>query len=318
MPPKTRFQEGERILCFHGPLLYEAKCLKVAPAKSGVFKYFVHYQGWNKSWDEWVPESRILKYNETNVAKQKELQESYKYVYPAANAAKTKSKSKGKKGLQEPSQNNPTDKGTKQKLVAEVKETTKEGSKNKRPKVEAHVEGEDCYANKLEIRIKMPDELKPLLMDDWDLITRQKKLCKLPASVSVNQILDHYIGLKKNNKLTVAKENALIEVTNGFKEYFNVMLGSQLLYKFERPQYQQFLHENPGKELSSHYGFIHLLRLFARLGGILIYTSLDEKEMQLLLSHIHDFLKFMAKSTGYYSSADYDFAPPEYHKKAVQ
>ncbi|XP_015790748.1 mortality factor 4-like protein 1 isoform X2 [Tetranychus urticae] len=270
MPPKTRFQEGERILCFHGPLLYEAKCLKVAPAKSGVFKYFVHYQGWNKSWDEWVPESRVLKYNETNVAKQKELQESYKYVYPASNAAKTKSKSKGKKGLQEPSQNNPTDKGTKQKLVAEVKETTKEGSKSKRPKVEAHVEGEDCYANKLEIRIKMPDELKPLLMDDWDLITRQKKLC------------------------------------------------SQLLYKFERPQYQQFLHENPGKELSSHYGFIHLLRLFARLGGILIYTSLDEKEMQLLLSHIHDFLKFMAKSTGYYSSADYDFAPPEYHKKAVQ
>ena len=27
---KPKFQEGERVLCFHGPLLYEAKCVKVA------------------------------------------------------------------------------------------------------------------------------------------------------------------------------------------------------------------------------------------------------------------------------------------------
>lgn len=33
------------------------------------------------SWDEWVPESRILKYNEANVARQKELQKSHKTVY---------------------------------------------------------------------------------------------------------------------------------------------------------------------------------------------------------------------------------------------
>jgi mortality factor 4-like protein 1 len=28
------------------------------------------------SWDEWVPESRVLKYNEANVQKQKELQKA--------------------------------------------------------------------------------------------------------------------------------------------------------------------------------------------------------------------------------------------------
>ena len=28
MPPKYKFSEGEKVLCYHGPLLYEAKvCL---------------------------------------------------------------------------------------------------------------------------------------------------------------------------------------------------------------------------------------------------------------------------------------------------
>lgn len=31
----------------------------------------------NYSWDEWVPESRVLKYNEANVSKQKEVQKAH-------------------------------------------------------------------------------------------------------------------------------------------------------------------------------------------------------------------------------------------------
>lgn len=47
-----RFVEGERILCFHGPLIYEAKIQKVE-TKNKQTKYFIHYHGWNKNWDEW-------------------------------------------------------------------------------------------------------------------------------------------------------------------------------------------------------------------------------------------------------------------------
>ena len=28
--------------------------------------YFVHYQGWSKHWDEWVPDERVLKYTPEN------------------------------------------------------------------------------------------------------------------------------------------------------------------------------------------------------------------------------------------------------------
>ena len=79
MPPKLKFAEGERVLCFHGPLIYEAKCMK-GQVKEKTPRYLIHYNGWNKNWDEWVPESRVLKFNEANLQKQRELREQM-YVF---------------------------------------------------------------------------------------------------------------------------------------------------------------------------------------------------------------------------------------------
>lgn len=43
------FISGEKVLCFHGPLLYEAKSMK-AEFKDQQNKYFIHYSGWNKKY----------------------------------------------------------------------------------------------------------------------------------------------------------------------------------------------------------------------------------------------------------------------------
>ncbi|NXN82458.1 MO4L1 protein, partial [Bombycilla garrulus] len=356
--PKPKFQEGERVLCFHGPLLYEAKCVKVA-IKDKQVKYFIHYSGWNKKrllgvlwdgcsgwetleflpvccenilvllweerqlllgWDEWVPESRVLKYVDTNLQKQKELQKANQEQYAEG---KMRGAAPGKKtsGLQQKNVEVKTKKN-KQKTpgIGEGSSTseTPQPPRKKRARVDPTVESEETFMNRVEVKVKIPEELKPWLVDDWDLITRQKQLFYLPAKKNVDSILEDYANYKKSRGNTDNKEYAVNEVVAGIKEYFNVMLGTQLLYKFERPQYAEILADHPDAPMSQVYGAPHLLRLFVRIGAMLAYTPLDEKSLALLLNYLHDFLKYLAKnSSALFSASDYEVAPPEYHRKAV-
>jgi len=90
---KYKFVENERVLCFHGPLIYEAKCL-TTQFKHKQNKYFIHYQGWNKNWDEWVPESRVLKWSEENL----KLQQDLKNKHEPRTGGRTSTKSNKRKG----------------------------------------------------------------------------------------------------------------------------------------------------------------------------------------------------------------------------
>ncbi|XP_053221197.1 mortality factor 4-like protein 1 isoform X7 [Podarcis muralis] len=190
--------------------------------------------------------------------------------------------------------------------------------RKKRARVDPTVESEETFMNRVEVKVKIPEELKPWLVDDWDLITRQKQLFYLPAKKNVDSILEDYANYKKSRGNTDNKEYAVNEVVAGIKEYFNVMLGTQLLYKFERPQYAEILADHPDAPMSQVYGAPHLLRLFVRIGAMLAYTPLDEKSLALLLNYLHDFLKYLAKnSSTLFSASDYEVAPPEYHRKAV-
>lgn len=65
-PPYSR---DEKVLCFHGDLMYEAKITDIrVPQGKKVedAEYRVHYKGWKSSWDDWVTQDRIRKLTEDN------------------------------------------------------------------------------------------------------------------------------------------------------------------------------------------------------------------------------------------------------------
>uniref|UniRef100_A0A3Q3FSS9 Mortality factor 4-like protein 1 n=1 Tax=Labrus bergylta TaxID=56723 RepID=A0A3Q3FSS9_9LABR len=293
--PKPKFQEGERVLCFHGPLLYEAKCVKIN-IKDKHIKYFIHYSGWNKNWDEWVPESRVLKYVDSNLQKQKELQRANQKT--KKNKQKTPGAGEGTSSGGEPTH----------------------PPRKKRARVDPTVESEETFINRVEVKVKIPEELKPWLVDDWDLITRQKQLFHLPAKKNVDAVLEDYANYKKSRGNSDNHKDTAIETpwSLGSGNISMSCWGTQLLYKFERPQYADILANHPDTSMSQIYGAPHLLRLFVRIGAMLAYTPLDEKSLALLLSYLQDFLKYLVKnSASLFNASDYEVAPPEYHRKAV-
>lgn len=63
------YAKDEKVLCFHGDLMYEAKINQVslkAGQKPEDAQYHVHYTGWKASWDDWVSQDRMRKYTEEN------------------------------------------------------------------------------------------------------------------------------------------------------------------------------------------------------------------------------------------------------------
>uniref|UniRef100_A0A8C2YNC9 Mortality factor 4-like protein 1 n=1 Tax=Chinchilla lanigera TaxID=34839 RepID=A0A8C2YNC9_CHILA len=298
--PKPKFQEGERVLCLHGPLLYEAKCVKVA-TKDKQVKYFVHYSGGNKK--SWVPESRGLKYVDTDLQKQRELQQANQQQYAEGEMRGAAPKQKTS-GLQQKNVEVSTKKN-KQKTPGNgdggSTHETPQPPQKRRPWVDPTVENE-TFMNRVDGKVKIPEELKPWLVDDWDLITRQKRLFYLPAKKNVDSILEDYANYKKSRGNTYNKEHAVNEAVAGIKEYFSVMLGTQILYKFERPQHGEILAYHPDAPMSQVYRAPHLLRLFPCF----------------IADLLHDFLKYLLKNSAtLFSASDYGAAHPEYHRKEV-
>ncbi|KAL2906360.1 Protein MRG1 [Bienertia sinuspersici] len=265
-PGSNLYSEAEKVLAYHGPRIYEAKIQK-AELRKKEWRYFVHYLGWNKNWDEWVGTDRLLKYTDENIQKQQALEKKQGAEKHHKSGRSAQTKSKGS-------------------IDAKVdKEDVKNnGAKGKKRKGD---EKESASAEKI-VKIQMPSTLKKQLVDDWECVTQKDKLVKLPRSPNVDDVLKKYLEYRtrKDGMMT----DSIAEILNGLRCYFDKALPLMLLYKKERQQYHEAVTNNASP--STVYGAEHLLRLFVKLPELLAYVNMEDETMTRLQQKLVDFLRY--------------------------
>ncbi|KAL3697628.1 hypothetical protein R1sor_011704 [Riccia sorocarpa] len=283
---ESPFVEGDKVLAYHGPLIYEAKVQR-AEFRKNEWKYFVHYLGWSKNWDEWVGTGRLMEFSEANLEIQKKLFKDQNVDKPSKGRVsqgkqKTPAESKGEK---EVGKSIPASKGKKRKAESAV-------SEEKDTDEPDHV-----------MKIPIPAVLKKQLVDDWELIQSGKSI-KLPRKPCVDEILKGYRELKIKREGT--EEDSLGEVLEGLQAYFDRALPAMLLYKQERAQYAEVVADGSLGPPSAVYGAEHLLRLFVKLPELLAFINMEEEALNQLQQRLQDFLKYLQKNQSTFFLSIYD------------
>lgn len=152
------------------------------------------------------------------------------------------------------------------------------------------------------VKIQIPSTLKKQLVDDWEFVTQQNKLVKLPRSPNVDGILAKYLEYRTKKDGTMA--DSIGEILKGLRSYFDKALPVILLYKKERQQYHDVVLDNISP--STIYGAEHLLRLFVKLPELLAYVNIEEETLNRMQQKLLDFLKFLQKNQSMFFLSAYE------------
>jgi mortality factor 4-like protein 1 len=269
-PSKAQFKIGDKVLAIHGVLRYVAKILDVDAAKG----YFIHYDGWNHRWDEWVPIDRIFEDNEEN----RKISEKLKM----------------------------------EQLSKQKRSNNSSSNSSKRKRDTDDVEDDDKKEDEpvdtpTPVKLNLSEDLKTYVIRDWENLTQNGKICNLPkpSGKTVVKILEDFIASKKRG-------GPLSQICDGLQVYFDRALPTMLLYRVERAQYDRLRSDNANKRNCELYGGEHLLRLFVRLPQLLGNTELDESETKQLCNRLQDLLKFISKNASEYFGNENDGAYSPY------
>ncbi|EYE99835.1 MRG family protein [Aspergillus ruber CBS 135680] len=307
------YHKDEKVLCFHHEILYEAKILDIRHTdqedKKSPLEYAVHYKGWKSTWDDWVPQDRLRKFTDENRELATTLRREAESAFRQRNAKPTPS-SKRRGGSDRSSA-----RGSEERQMSVPARGTKRGRDNE-------IEKEESFYSRPSVRIVMPDNLKSLLVDDWENVTKNQQVVALPAKASVNQILDDYFNEEKPKRATSADLDVLEEVITGIREYFDKSLDKILLYRFEREQYRSLRSkwENGSGNFADKgpldiYGAEHLTRLFATMPELLAQTNMDLQSTNRLREELSKLTIWLSKSSDKYFATKYMTASNEYIEK---
>lgn len=161
-----------------------------------------------------------------------------------------------------------------------------------------------------EIQNLVPDELKILLVDDWEMITKNNKLVVIPAKHTVKSVLDDF------NEYLVEEFNddrselsILHEITESIRQYFDQCVGTFVLYRYERPQHNDLISKQ-NVNFSEIYGAIFLLRLLSIFPSILMLNNVDSSVIKITKAYLDIVLHWLNFNKKKYLEVEYENQSP--------
>ncbi|KAF0719954.1 Aste57867_675 [Aphanomyces stellatus] len=267
------FAVEDNVLVKHGVEIFDAKILKI-DEDSTEPHYFVHYQGWSKKWDEWVSKDRVLDTSDASRQLQKEAKLAAKDAKESGKRKATTSITASGVVKKKTKASNPFDDSVVAKDTArDLEEVVQE----------------------IQISIPIPMTLKKILIDDWKNITQQDQWIDLPRSLTVHAIISNYLKDEADKGTDLETMKPILE---GLQSYFDKALPLLLLYRQERPQYDQITADTAATTpMSKVYGAEHLLRLFVRLPLLMSQMDLDlpHSDQMRIQNTMTQFLKYLQK-----------------------
>ncbi|CAJ0756023.1 14620_t:CDS:10 [Entrophospora sp. SA101] len=267
---------------------HESKTGKLGP------HFFVHYKGWKKTWDEWVPEERLLKLNEESLQKQKQLKElhSTKNKKRQPKIPKVDGEIKSLKIILNKQDQNQTKKRGADAMDLDLDDSTQEGAtkvlgKQKADQAEENIERVEVKR----IRIKLGGS------NNNKVDVKGKQVEKIHDKVEENQETQ-----EKNESVNVEFKipQFLLDKLVEDWEFITKYKRNLLLYKEENIQNSEIHKTHPNKEWSDLYGAEHLLRLFVKFPELLSQAQMNQKEKENFETNIIDFLNFLETNESKY------------------
>jgi mortality factor 4-like protein 1 len=173
-----------------------------------------------------------------------------------------------------------------------------------------HYESQNGFTHH-EIKVLVPDELKIILVNDWENITKNNKLVALPSKISVTETLKDFVAyLQSEFNDDESELSILLEITESMKQYFEQSLGAFVLYRYERPQYNEIILKESSSNLYDVYGPIFLLRLLSIFPNILVMNEVDATTIRVSKVYLDIILHWLNINKEKYLTVEYENQSP--------
>ena len=130
---------------------------------------------------------------------------------------------------------------------------------------------EEIYYDKPQFDVNLPEQLRSILVDDWENVTKNLLLTRVPADIPAATVLAEWQEYEEQSgRRNNAELDKLYETVKSFKRYFNHGCAKLMLYTFERLQYATIYARTTqggdleGKTMVEIYGPEYLLRLMSK------------------------------------------------------